>query len=85
MQKNSSSGIGLSGVLFVVFLVLKLTHVIDWAWLWVLSPLWIPLAIAVVIIILYAAGLYINRPKTPAEKAAAACRRITDAIRANRK
>lgn len=29
------------GVLFVIFLILKLTHTIDWSWWWVTSPLWI--------------------------------------------
>jgi hypothetical protein len=32
--------IGLSGVLFVVFLVLKLCGVIAWSWWWVTAPLW---------------------------------------------
>jgi hypothetical protein len=45
-KSSSSSGIGLTGVLFVVFLVLKLTGNIDWSWWWVTSPLWIPLALA---------------------------------------
>lgn len=40
--------IGFGGILFVVFLVLKLTHVIDWSWLWVTSPLWIGFVLAVV-------------------------------------
>jgi hypothetical protein len=31
----------LFSVLFVVFLVLKLTHYIDWSWWWITSPLWI--------------------------------------------
>jgi hypothetical protein len=44
-SKNSSSGIGLTGVLFVVFLVLKLTGNINWSWWWVTSPLWIPIAL----------------------------------------
>ena len=44
-SKSSSSGIGLTGALFVVFLVLKLTGNIDWSWWWVTSPLWIPLAL----------------------------------------
>jgi len=34
-------------VLFVVFLVLKLTNNIDWSWWWVTSPLWLPLAIVI--------------------------------------
>ena len=28
-------------LVFIVFLVLKLTEVIDWSWWWVTSPLWI--------------------------------------------
>ena len=32
--------IGFCGTLFIVFLVLKLTEVIDWSWWWVTSPLW---------------------------------------------
>ena len=26
--------------------MLKLTGAIDWSWLWVLAPLWVPLAVA---------------------------------------
>ena len=50
-DKNASSGIGISGVLFIVFLVLKLTETIDWSWWWVLAPIWIPLTIAICIIL----------------------------------
>ncbi|QDK03505.1 membrane protein [Mycobacterium phage PainterBoy] len=32
-------------VLFIVFLVLKLTEVIDWSWWWIAAPIWIPLAL----------------------------------------
>lgn len=42
---ETTSGLGLSGTLFVVFLVLKLTGNIDWSWWWVTAPLWIPLAL----------------------------------------
>lgn len=35
----------LAGVLLVVFIILKLVGVIAWSWLWVLSPLWIGIAI----------------------------------------
>jgi len=37
----TNSGIGVVEVLTIVFVVLKLVHVIDWSWWWVLSPLWI--------------------------------------------
>lgn len=44
-EQAHSSGIGFSGLLTIVFIVLKLTSVIHWSWWWVLAPLWIPLAI----------------------------------------
>lgn len=40
-----SSGIGMTGALFLIFLVLKLTNLIDWSWWWVFTPLWMPLAL----------------------------------------
>lgn len=40
-MSSGGSGLGLGSVLFVVFLVLKLTDNIDWSWWWVFSPLWI--------------------------------------------
>lgn len=45
-NKVSDSGLGsFSTVLFIVFLVLKLTSVIDWSWWWVTAPLWAGLAL----------------------------------------
>ena len=49
VKENTSSGIGVGMVLFIVFLVLKLTGTIDWSWWWVTSPLWIPIALAILI------------------------------------
>jgi hypothetical protein len=46
-NSGSSGGVGLSAVLFIVFLVLKLTGNINWSWWWVTSPLWIPLGLVV--------------------------------------
>jgi hypothetical protein len=45
MSKNSGSGLSLPGVLFIIFLILKLTGNIDWSWWWVTSPLWIPVVL----------------------------------------
>ena len=28
-------------ILLIIFIALKLTHIITWSWLWVLSPIWI--------------------------------------------
>jgi hypothetical protein len=41
---------GILTILFVVLLVLKLTGNIDWSWWWVTSPLWLPIAAALIII-----------------------------------
>lgn len=54
-SSGSSSGIGFCGLLAIVFIVLKLTHFINWPWLWVLAPLWIPLALVIAILIIYIA------------------------------
>jgi len=56
--QNSGNGIGFTGLLTVVFIVLKLTHVIDWSWWWVLSPVWISALVALVVggLILLIAG-----------------------------
>ena len=48
---TTNGGIGLSTVLFLIFLVLKLVGVIDWSWWWVTSPLWINTGIVLLIII----------------------------------
>lgn len=47
---SANSGISLLGVLTIVFIVLKLTHVITWTWWWILSPLWIPFLIFTVLL-----------------------------------
>ena len=46
---NTIVGTGPLDLLTIVFVVLKLCKVIDWSWWWVFSPLWIPLAILIVI------------------------------------
>lgn len=37
-------------ILTIVFLVLKLCNMIDWNWMWILSPLWISVALDIIII-----------------------------------
>lgn len=51
-SSSSSSGIGFFGLLTIAFVVLKLTGYIEWSWWWVLSPLWIGLLIAVIVLVL---------------------------------
>ena len=55
---KASGGIGFGGLLTIVFIVLKLTKVIDWSWWWVTAPIWIPVAITLVVLIVYALVLF---------------------------
>lgn len=48
-NNTTSGGLGLSSVLTVVFVVLKLCGLIDWSWWWVLSPIWISIGLAAVV------------------------------------
>lgn len=45
-------GIGFVGLLTIVFIILKLTEVIDWSWGWVLSPIWITMGLGLLIVII---------------------------------
>ena len=51
-MKNSSSGIGVFGLLGVAFVVLKLTNYIDWSWWYVTLPFWGGIALAIFILII---------------------------------
>ena len=48
----AGGGIGMCGILFVVFLILKLCNVISWSWWWVSAPLWIPAAIGILALVI---------------------------------
>lgn len=56
----SSSGVRFTGLLFLVFLVLKLTHVIDWSWWWITAPLWGGFALWVIVVIILFILVYRN-------------------------
>jgi hypothetical protein len=58
-SSSSSGGIGFTGALAILFIGLKLGGVISWSWLWVLSPLWIPLAVGAALLILFGIGAVI--------------------------
>lgn len=48
-RKKRSKGVGLVSILVTLFILLKLSKVISWAWLWVFSPIWITMLIAIVV------------------------------------
>lgn len=55
MKENKTvvnkNGVGFGGMLTIAFIVLKLCGVIDWAWVWVLAPLWIGFGLTLLVVI----------------------------------
>lgn len=52
-ESASSGGVGFGGLLAILFIGLKLGHVIDWPWVWVLAPIWGIFAVVILCIIVY--------------------------------
>lgn len=55
MSNRSGNGVSSMFLLFLVFLVLKLTGYVTWSWWWVTAPLW--LGFAVVLVLVFAIAL----------------------------
>ncbi len=64
-------------VLFLVFLVLKLTNAIAWSWWWVSAPLWIPFAVWAVCMLVIG---FIYLFETPEQKKARKLQESVDAF-----
>lgn len=63
-RKGSSTvgGVGFVGMLTIAFIVLKLCKVINWSWIWVLSPIWISALFAMGILLgVFVVYLILNR------------------------
>ncbi len=56
-----NTGLSLTMVLFIVFLILKLTNNIDWSWWWVTCPLWIGLAIVIAVLLIVGLIKFISK------------------------
>ena len=50
LNNKNTSGVSFLGLLTLLFIGLKLTGHINWSWLWVLAPLWIPISIALLVL-----------------------------------
>ena len=37
-------------VLTLIFILMRITHIIDWSPLWILSPLWLPFVLCIIIL-----------------------------------
>ena len=60
-KTTTSSGIGFSGLLAILFIALKLTGYITWSWLWVLAPIWITFIFVVFILIIVGIVIALNK------------------------
>ena len=49
-KKAATASSPILGILGIVFITLKLCHVIAWSWWWVLAPFWVPPALALVVV-----------------------------------
>lgn len=57
-NKTSRGGLGCGSVLLIIFIVLKLTGLITWSWIWVLSPIWLPICIIIILAVI--AFMFLN-------------------------
>lgn len=53
-RKNVTVEFPIFWILGLIFITLKLTGHITWSWLWVLSPFWIPIAVALLVVFIVA-------------------------------
>jgi uncharacterized protein (DUF983 family) len=51
-KTSSSGGIGFLGLLTILFIALKLTGYIAWSWWWVLSPIWTPICLFLIFVLI---------------------------------
>ena len=49
-EKTGMLGTGFFSLMFLMFLGLKISGLIDWDWIWVFAPLWVPALLALAII-----------------------------------
>lgn len=62
-NKAKQGGLGIVSVLTIIFIVLKLLGVIQWSWIWVLSPIWISAVLVVAVFSVILIGGRIKKGK----------------------
>ena len=60
-ESTTTGGVSVASLLGITFIILKLTNVITWSWLWVLSPFWIPLTIFLTVLLIIGLIILITR------------------------
>lgn len=55
---KSTGGISFYSLLGLLFIGLKLGGVITWSWWWVLAPIWIPIALVIITLVIISIIIY---------------------------
>lgn len=56
------------GTPFFVLLALKLTGAVSWSWWWITLPVWLPLAVAAMILLMLVAAVWWSRKYVRTDK-----------------
>ena len=48
-KETNNGGIGIFTLMFLILFTAKVFGAIDWSWWWVFSPVWVPVAIILVV------------------------------------
>jgi hypothetical protein len=51
-NESKGGGVGICTVVGIVFIILKCCGVLNWSWVWILSPFWIPVALVIFLLII---------------------------------
>ncbi|MCI9070550.1 MAG: hypothetical protein HFJ13_08050 [Clostridium sp.] len=70
MNNNNQykNGVSFLSLLTLIFITLKLSKVITWSWIWVLSPMWIPTVIFITVIVILVLNLKRKKKGSKNEK-----------------
>lgn len=60
---NVNTGALFFELMFLMFLGLKISGLIDWSWIWVFAPLWVPAVVVLVILGIMGVFLIATRKK----------------------
>lgn len=52
-MNNKNNSLGFISILTLIFIVLKLCKMINWSWIWVLSPIWISVLLILLFYIIF--------------------------------
>lgn len=61
MERTGCTGWSLAIVLTIIFIALQVTNVINWSWIWLISPLWIMMILDISIFIIWILLILISK------------------------